>query len=398
MTADHTPDDHTPGETTDHAETADRVRRTLTAVADRHPASAAGWDDVRTRIATGDAGSPTLSAPARLLPVRRSRRVLAAAAVALAVAGIAGVVALAVGNGKGDDRTEPLVADQPGGPVTGWYVPSGLPDGWTLDTVSVTPISTDCPCRQAVWSDATWTRRLMWATETIPPGSSVATVNREGVDEVPLSGGVTATLIGRGDAAWTLAWKEGGVSQSLSAIGIDPDLAGSLAEGRRTTPDPDVAPLDGLILRSEGDDATLATDVQLDVILVTPSGRRVGYSLSSPAFADPLAVSYGPEERTLPGQPLPLLASLPFVDRTPSYVGRWPGATVRSSYATEADGSIASTDDDTLALLASLRPATTAEWRTFIEGADGRSETPEWDARATDAPTLAALITDLADA
>lgn len=380
----------------DHTTETDRLRRTMRAVADAHQLDADGWSTVRDRLASGHTG--TRSVP--VVPVGsatsrgggRSRRFLAAAAALLVVAG----TAIAVSRDRGDSTVSTGV---PTAEPTGWYVPVGLPAGWTLEEVTLSRIEDECPCRTTVWSDAAWAERVWVATTPVPAADSEPAFGGDAPESVDLDG-VAAELhrpsSGGEEARWELAWDLDGLRHRVTAVGVRSDRAVEI--GRRLVADHRASPLPGQVVRGEHvERGTQGRDVQIDVAMSSPAGHRVGYSLQADSAVSEVdwLLAFGPDTVELPGQPLPML--VPAIgDRSSAtdrsevarFLGRWPGATVRSADVVEMteDRRTIPSADEVRTLMGSLRPTSFEGWRRFVAGSENR------DAGLTSSATLADLV------
>ena len=160
-----------------------------------------GWPALAASVAAAETPQPLTTA---------SRRphawVLGAAAVVVALLAFASVVALT----RDDDPSEPL-ATVPEDP-TGWYVPSGLPDGWELQSVEAYPGQEACERKGSQWTDPEGDRSVgVWfdACGTAPTEADVPNLEIPGAPpdltpmaslrEVELPNGQTATGVTMAD-------------------------------------------------------------------------------------------------------------------------------------------------------------------------------------------------------
>lgn len=374
---------------------AERLRNTLTTVADRHDPDADAWAHIHDRTRAGALLTEVTAAPAS----RRSRaRLLTAAAVLVAIAAVGAAVLVT----KDDDTTN-IATTTPEAEPTGWYVPVGLPDGWSVISVSNSRSDDDCPCRDVVWADADRSRVVIAGYSPAPEdeGETLG-VDPSDIRTFELGEGTTATRYGPFDGrdSWDVEWTSGGQRQSFTAIGIPADEAEPIARALLADPDTADLPVSGLAVIDEWREAgRVGRNVQLDVLMQAPSGNPIDYTLSAPRSAVGIAWSYEPTDR-LPGQPLATLgkesggpppagSDLPTMPVTHDFLGRWPGATVRSAGFREGSSDsneVKPTDAEVATLMSALRPATTEEWRRFVNQAGNRDRT------VTASATLADLI------
>lgn len=391
----------------DDQRTTDRLHAALTEVADRHQPDPAAWHRIHDRLQGGGATlTEVTAAPAGR---RRARtRLLAAAAVLVAIAAVGAAVAAT----RHGDTTK-VATTPPDDEATGWYVPVGLPDGWSLTSVTSSRMDEACPCRDAVWANADRSQ-VITASRSDAPELDLQTldVGPEDLTSFELGDGVTATRTGPLDADnpvdamgnWSVDWEAEGKRTSISAQGISTDTAEPIARALFADPDTDDLSVPGLdLVDAWSEDGEIGRNVQVEVMLQAPSGNPINYTLSAPRSAVPTAWSYEPTDR-LPDQPLPTLgdeyggprpegSNLPDMPVTHQYLGRWPGATVQSSgFRQGRTGSdvVIPTDAEVETLMSALRPATTEEWRRFVATAGNR------DRAVTASATLADLIDQVA--
>jgi len=254
-----------------------------------------------------------------------------------------------------------------------------------------------------VWANADRSQVITGGYGAAPEGErETLGVDPSDITTFDLTDGVRATRYGPFDGrdSWNVEWTVDGRRQAFEAFGVPEDAAEPLARALFADPDTDDLPVSGLGLVDEWhEDGEVGRNVQLDVMMQAPSGNAVDYSLSAPRSAVRIAWSYAPTDR-LPDQPLATLGNesggrqpegseFPDMPVTHDYLGRWPGATVRSAgMRTGQSGSdeVAPTDAEVETLMASLRPATTEEWRRFVATAGNRDRT------VTSSATLADLI------
>ncbi|QXC62512.1 hypothetical protein KSP35_06845 [Aquihabitans sp. G128] len=351
-----------------------RLQQALRVAADAMPSAPDDWADVLAR----SAGTHVPLAPVaggRSGGGARTRAFAVAAAIVL-VATVATLVGRSGHDARDGVRATPVDRD------TGWYVPVGLPDGWSIGRISTQPGVMACPCEVTAWGDAASGDFLLLSARR-SDGDALDAGN-VGVD---LGGGVT----GRGHAGpsgdeYLLEWQQDEVVHAISSRGVPRDdvdeLAVRLSQGG-AVPDPPVAgwartyhrAVDGPV-----DRAGLVT-----VQLRTPAGHEGQYLLLPTGTGAQQAVGSRPIDRDLAGQPLPVTELRHPVgdDRTGvRYLGEWPGSD--AFVASQADGL---TDDEARQLVAALRPASTERWRAFLDDAAGH------DATLDRAATLADLFT-----
>lgn len=378
MTAepDRRPADRTAAET--------RLRDALDAVASDRPTPDA-WASIRDRAvdagATGTALPPLASIGSR---VAGHRRWLAAAAVLVLVAGVA-VVALA--GRDGDDGTVTAGSGDP----TGFHVPEGLPDGWTVDAVRLERSATACPCTQRTWTSVDGTVTVDVRTDRNHP-SGYRPGAGGGPNDVELGSGTRATIFEA--PVSTLTWISDQRWVVVTAAGLD--RAELLAAGRVVAADvtSEAPPTSGVALlaswtQAEAEPSRAPT---VTVELTTPTGHHLGYTLTRPGTFRFLV---GPvvRERTLSDDQPPVIEvarhpqapPLRFSgDREPPLTyGLWPEVDVTGPLQVGETGD-GPTAEEADTLLASLRPASADRWRSFV--ADATEGDP-----AAIAPTLAAL-------
>ncbi|HRW37371.1 MAG: hypothetical protein KDB04_01125 [Acidimicrobiales bacterium] len=373
--------------------TPDRVRRTLAAVADRYEADPDAWDEIRGRVEAGGIEVAGLTTT----PRHRLRPVLVAAAIL-----VAGAVAAALLVHRGPDQRR-VATSSPPAAATGWYVPEGLPDGWTLLRVESTRSDDTCPCREVVWRDAAGERWIVASSEAVAPGVEPATsAPDDHVSTFEVVDGIEAEMNApAGSTYWDVRWTDGDQQAAVFAIGVDPALAAGVARLLHADPTFAVAPVPGLQEAERWDEPdAVGPDVIVDVQLRAPSGDLLGYSLQAPRAAIALSASYRPTDLLAGRQPLPTLRYRSLgpdiegpIPMPLDLLGRWPGATVRApgGHQIDEDGTTRPTEEETLALMAALRPASAERWRSFVAGAQNR------DRALTAADTLQELIDGSAD-
>lgn len=373
-------------------------------VVDAQPIADA-WSSIAART---DGDSP---APAAVGRHRASTpRWLAAAAVVVVLAAVAAMVV--TGRDDHDDSVTTGQTDE----ATGWYIPKGLPDGWSLiragvDRGSYCEDVTHEWRREATDAIGAAAIRLTIEACAVPqpeavgePGPSLGS----GIDRSTFTTiGDQSQLVWQSDATWTLAGT--GVSRddlvtAARALVADP----SLVEVHQTA-----TPLEGFADGGGGSGSGVQPDrgdgIAVFLALRTPQGYRVSYQLFPSGegwVSSPLQVE---EPFDVAAQPNPLVrrdvTSLLGPDLgssdSGSVFGAWPGADVQ--IATWVSPGFDQIDDEGEAppiryetrrrlireLAGSLRPATTEEWRAFLATSDEPS---------SDALRRAESIDDVADA
>lgn len=357
----------------------DRLRRTLRAEADRHPARP---DLPAVRSTIEDGAGPAVVVDLRAAPRRTRARLLAAAAVLAVLAG--GAVVAWSGPGR-----EPIVADAPPAAATGWYLPG---PGWTVEDLFVTGgISTPGQVRQVLLmpaagaDDETFPQMDVTVTRTSDPAAAIALVadrefdvwaDDDGIRSREGSGGsapsvdavatvddlvVRARSFGMAQAdvvAYAAAWREsGGVAL--------PTPEGMARVGDSTTPaspvPPDVA-VDAAI-GPQGLDGTATVGLEVR----GPDGQEASYYLTRPGERRATATLPAAEARAAGLTEAELSVERPglLADAT---VWEATGA-VRGStrFVIDAPGASIGVDGDGAAdLVASLRPVTGDDWAAAV--------------------------------
>lgn len=380
----------------------DRLHDALVVVADRHDPGPDAWARIQDRLHDGPSLAEVDVPAAARRPGRT--RLLAAAAVVAALAALVAAV-LVTGSDDGAQVTTTSSDEAP----TGWYIPVGLPDGWSVTSVTSDRIDEECPCRTVVWANADRSQVVI-ASRSDAPTEDIQglDVGPDEITEFELGEGVTATRTGpmqtdnpvdaRDD--WMVDWEADGQRTSFSADGVPVEDAEPISRALFADPMTDRIPVSGLSVIDEWhEDGEVARSAHVDVMMQTPSGNPIDYSLAAPHEAVSIAWNYQPTDR-LPGQPLATLGNesggpapegsdFPDMPVTHDYLGRWPGATVRSAGFRQGESGsdeVAPTDAEVETLMASLRPATTAEWRRFVATAGNR------DRSVTASATFADLV------
>lgn len=355
----------------------------------------ARWEE----LAAAAAGAAPLPLAAR--SHRRAAVFIGAAAAVLAVVALA-VVIIA---GRGDDTIEPLVteAEQP----TGWYVPEGLPDGWQLESAEAYPGPKACKRRGTQWSDPTKDRSVALSYDgcgraptqkDVPdlqiPGAPPELNPRMELHEVDLGNGVTATGIRQitpdSDAidVPSLSWNSGGGAWTVQGLGVGYDGLVSVAKRLAADPGRSDLGIDGLEAVDRWSAPERDHTPQVQVNLVNPDGLRTSYYLSLPGGGEHAGGSAVLVPITVEGQPNRVFRYDTATFWAGRYGGSWPGADLIvyrwTTGPTDPEHLIS--DASLEQMIASLRPATTDEWRAFLATATG-TVSPV----LLDAPSLAAL-------
>lgn len=362
---------------------ADRAwfRSQVDPVLDAEPVPDA-WASIAART-LGDVPAPV---PAR----STSARWLAIAAVLALLAGLAVVVAAT----RSDDTTS-LTADEPD--ATGWYIPSSLPEGWKLRTAWVTKRPTSCGHNGRQWMgtpvngvtprlELTYTR----CASELPAGGQPGPALGHGVDETVLES------LDSKPASHQLSWIDDGGWSLFAAGGLTQDDLIAAAEAIVANPSSVAAPLPGLEMSGASFGNGPLPGPTVAVSLETPSGQIASYRLAVPGGGPPGTPFTEEAPVDVAGQPLPVEVRTPHYEDLPeraqamglccrsasSYLGTWPGADLqvpRSNFSSDDAGEEPTTeagwdayDDSLLALIGTLRPATTAEWRAFLATAEDR--------------------------
>lgn len=372
------------------------VRRSLRALVAHQAPAADAWTDIRRRVEAGETGIVvTGGSPAAKRPM--ARRALAAAAVVIALVG--GLVATRLATS--DDQGVSVSTDSPIEP-NGWYLPVGLPEGWHPLTVEVRLSPDVCPCRDAIWADASGARSV----ELISRGTLDVddTLDNSPGQAVDLGPGVEAKLESaappESEVSHGLIWEADGRRVLLGTTGLTDEQTLEIGRALVTDPLAMELPIDGV--EAEADrrgQALLDEEAGVTVTYRAPSGHRVDYGIrlsDSQVINAPGAERY--EATRLEGQPMPVLRGEPYrfigYDYT-QYIGQWPGAMTSSNGGVGVlrDGSPNVTPEESDTLFAALRPVTTAEWRDMIAEAEDPTDGGPPEAALRTAPTLTDLLT-----
>lgn len=350
-----------------------------------------GWADLTGRL--DGAVTPTLDPR----PPRRARALLVAAVAVVAV----GLVALVVARGDEPERTisgpgpttSTTTTAVPVEAGTGWWIPVGL-DGWELETVGsdfkdIEPPASEgaCPCTSETWVGESGTFRRIAASSAVvggdPEPDDLEDLRDAGLVPAEVAPGIDGYL-GAESATSYARWDLDGVRTYVSGSNLAQEEFVDAVEHLATGADgPPFADAISLGPREIGDLRSFQ-DVHVTLRNVE-SGRRVAYVLSPPPFALDLTAflatrqiedaQAGPNElRTIRGEGLgpgdrvwTIIDSGVWIDETAGF-----GA---------ADG----TEDDVVAVLGALVPATADEWSAFLATATGEvDEDPPLDVASID--------------
>ncbi|MEO6629109.1 MAG: hypothetical protein ABIP03_11145 [Aquihabitans sp.] len=365
-----------------HENTKDRLRATLRAAAPGDTGVEDFIGNLRDRIDGTETGG-TVHRLDRATPGGASKRhwVLAAAAVVAAVAIGTAVLAtrdespslVTVGGPGKTTSVAPVPAN-----ASGWYVPEGLPDGWSVKAITTEFMDADvvaCPCPSTTWLSPDGTEAIVvnsWVPTT-PLDSQVfeGRSNPINLGGVPGWVGSMGTTMSR-----TIIFDTGGRRWAVTATDDDGNREGAESDtiraAVRVLADPEAAPLDGFekyesYTRPGGVKSFRSVSVELR----TPAGHRLVYSLYPSGFTDNLAHYLVPSQYRAEGQVESASQfDWPAIDATPSYtqmVGRWLGADVivndGSPAGNAADGK--ATRDEIIEVLSRLRPVSSDAWNEF---------------------------------
>lgn len=323
------------------------------------------------------AEAPALDGPlVRSIDPRGRRRapvLLVAAAIVLVLAAAA---VFAVRSSDGTDQ--PPSSIEAGAP-TGWYVPEDLPDGWTVRGVSSVGSERPCPCRSRIWTGAegSWIGYSSdpasvgesWdEPDGVPLGGGAAgSLRSDDVVDIDLGSGISGTITAGGPGVFQVTWVEGDRARTVGSGGVDDDELMAIARDLVGQPDPTEPLIDGWEQIYALDEAGPTAAQPLVMVEVeTPDANRVRYLMMASGDAATFVAGSVPEERVLEGQPLPMIELLPAIGRdrlVNPLVGEWPGSDVYVDIVSEDEAPTQAEVDE---LAASLRPATTQEWRAFV--------------------------------
>jgi hypothetical protein len=358
--------------------------------------------DAWAKISARADGAP---APA---PVGRPAAVrwLVAAAVIALLAGVAVVIAAT----RGDDATS-LAANQPADP-TGWYIPQGLPQGWTLVTAWVVDDPTLCTKLERSWSE----------TRMVDPGRTLTLTYDACGTTQPGAAPVDPSILGDGvelaaadeirskPGSAELRWQtdEGAWKLRLSGLTTPEERRAQLEEAARQVIDnpldahaplPDLTDTGYRYIPGTGTGPTVNVQLRAPSTRTSPNaGNLLTYRLTAPGAGparDPFSVTEPVDPADVPGQALPLtLRTANWEEHQPTqatvsrsrYLGSWPGADVdvprwggetTSAGDVEPEDAAAALEFDTqvakieaATLVAALRPATAEQWRAYLATAE----------------------------
>ena len=368
------------------------LRRALDAAAPADTQVDAGLADLRLRVDRGAAPAPIG------LDERRHRRTATRwLAIAAAIVLVLGVAAVALRSG---DRGSHVIAENPPRSATGWYIPKGLSGDWKLRSVQVDPMDTGgvvptCPCLVRLWIDDA-SRSSIGLDQFVPTSSgltdllpTVAAGHR--IAEVDLGGGITGTggtHVPPPDDDSFVVWQHDGRASVVTGNGLTADQLITAARAVVGSRHSDEAPLPGyhLVERQDVPNALRTFHVLHLTLKNARTGALVTYALSPPYF-DPVGMRKVPTVVNLPGTPGPLLRVEDGSNAHPSsaYLGAWTGGSVYTGHDADLGGPRSTgTDADVRTVLGSMRPATAAEWATFLDTATE----PVPDKRTLAAPSL----------
>lgn len=349
------------------------------------------WPEIEARVASS-------AGVVRPVLHHRGRRWMAAAAAIVILTGAALVLTI----DRGEDGSSVTTGT---GEATGWYIPQGLPAGWTLDSVTVIDGS---PCDD---SSQRWKTMPEAADDDTRPAIELS---YRACASLPADPGIAGPRIGPRSAAsffapakddptdQVLRWEDDGLWE-LTGEGFDGDRLVEAAQAIADDPTSSDPPLPGMGSTSAGSSQDAAPDgpPSVAVSLRTPSGALTSYLLVEPGHGPRLTPFTSDEDGSLAGQPLGLRrrGSIPLersarglAARSGYLFGAWPGADVLVNERLQFGSSVEEAPSPvearaiTEALASSLRPASAQAWRDFVATA-GRAP----DERLLSAPTLAAL-------
>jgi hypothetical protein len=354
-----------------------RVRDALRAAAPQDTHLEAGLADLQGRVAAG-------AAPTPIGHRRPNRRILAAAAVIVAIA----ACGLAIVTLTRDDDTSKVISTPNGPAATGWYVPSGLDGDWKLQAVRSfagdAVGAATCPCVRRTWASGDGASSLLLVESVATQPKVDEVIDRmsdvEVIDGINLGHGITArAATGPKPSTDTfMVWRDDDRRFLLAGSGVSSRHVIDAAHAIVDDGEPSDLSLPGSELVDEV--AVPVTLAHYQVVEVTmanaTTGAIVTYTLTPPG-SEALTVLGAIRKVALPGRSAPVLRveeAGQEIDNAPpvaSYLDRRPGASVVASVQPD-DVASASADDAEAAVravLASLEPAGAGEWAAFVRSA-----------------------------
>lgn len=370
----------------------DDLRAVLRAAAPDDTHTDRGWTDLTGRL-DADA-TPLLDTR----PPRRARALLVAAVAVVAV----GLVALVVARGEEPERTitgpgptTTTTTSVPEEAGTGWWIPVGL-DGWELESVGsdfkdIEPPASigTCPCTSETWVGEPGTARRIAVTSAVV-GDEPEPDDPEDLLDAGLAPGAVAPgidgYLGAESATSYARWDVAGVRSYVSGSNLPweefVDAVEHLAIGAEGPPFADAVSLG----RRDVGDLRSFQDVHVTLRNVE-SGRRVAYVLSPPDLALDLGslLAVGILESGRVGiNDLVMVRGEGYGPGDRAWTIRGSGVWIDG---TAGFGAADGTEDDVLAVLGSLAPASAEEWAAFLATATGTVD--------EDPPLAVATIDDL---
>ena len=355
-----------------------QVRAALRTAAPQDTHLEAGLADLQARIAAG-------AAPVPIGHGRANRRILAVAAVVVAIA----ACGLTIVTLTRDDDTSKVISTPNGPAATGWYVPSGLDPAWKLQTVrslagSSSGAAATCPCVRRTWVSGDGASSLLLLESVATQANVDDVIDRssdvEVINGINLGHGITArAATGPKPSTDTfMVWRDDGRRFLLAGSGVSSrhviDAAHAIVD--------DGAPNDLSLPGSELVDevavpVTLGGYQAVEVTMANAeTGANVTYTLTPPG-SEALTVLGAIRKVALPGRAAPVLrveeAGQEIENEAPvaSYLDRRPGASVVARAQPEDVPSGSGEDAETAVrtVLASLEPASAATWASFVRSA-----------------------------
>jgi hypothetical protein len=351
----------------DPIDPADRAwfRSHVEPVLDAEPVADA-WAEVAARVRGGSSAPPS-AAPSRA-------RWVAAAATLVAFA----LVGFAVVATQGDDDGSATLRSSGDHPA-GWYIPTGLPEGWQLQSAMATE---GPPCDGA---SRRWKTRPEHAEDD---GSRPAIELRfSSCGRLPDDPGVAGPTVGPDaapsfvdppaeDPSWEVVrWEDDGLWE-LTGEGISGSRLLEAADAVASNPAA-ASPLPELTVTGagSGQEPRPGGRPGAALVMVSPTGQRLQYELVASGEGPQLTPFTNEVAHPVTEQPLPLRRRGAIeVDRlwgvgemgTGYLYGTRPGADVGPKPGTNRPPTAAEARAATDALAGSLRPANTDDWRAFL--------------------------------